>query len=39
MLGWIARLICKVVIAVKNFLLDNFIEMSHDIVFGKVCTW
>lgn len=39
MFGWIARLICNVVITIKNFLLDNLIAMSNDMVFGKVSTW
>lgn len=35
----IMRLMCKVVVVVKNFLLDNLIAFSHDMVFGKLCTW
>lgn len=35
MFGWIARLVCKVVVVIKNFVLDTFIGMVPDLIFGK----
>lgn len=35
MAGWLARLICKVFVVVKNFVLDLFIKAVPDIIFGK----
>lgn len=35
MFGWLARLICKVVVVIKDFVLDIFIGMTPNIIFGK----
>lgn len=39
MVGWLARLICKVVVVVKNIVLDTFIGLVPGIIFGKECAW
>lgn len=38
-MAWIGRTILAICATIKNFILDLFIPMSHDIVFGKVCAW
>lgn len=35
MFGWLARLICKAVVTIKNIVLDIFINMTPNIIFGK----
>lgn len=38
-MAWIAKAIVKIAATIKNFLLDLFIPMSNDIIFGKIATW
>ena len=35
MLGWMARLICKAFVIVKDIVLDFFIGMVPDMIFGR----